>query len=163
MIRSVIYRDATENDIPFMKEMLIESCIASDVTSINVENLHEHPDTEINIKGWDGEKEPGIVAETESGEPVGAVWLRNLPELGHSVNEYLPEIVIAVSSKFRQRGIAGDLMNELYIRCLERGIKHILLGVHSKNIVAINLYKKQGWKEDGTFNDYIMMSKQLEK
>lgn len=34
MIRSVIYRDATENDIPFMKEMLVESCIASGVTSI---------------------------------------------------------------------------------------------------------------------------------
>lgn len=37
------YRDASEKDIPFMKEMLVESCFASGVTSISVDNLHEHP------------------------------------------------------------------------------------------------------------------------
>lgn len=38
---------------------------------------------------------------------------------------------------------------------------HISLGVHSTNIKAINLYKKQGWKQDGSFNEYIMMSKRI--
>lgn len=160
--REITYREATENDIPFMKEMLIECCVASGVASIRVDNLHEHPDTEINIKGWDCETEPGIIAETESGEAVGAAWLRNLPELGHSVEEYLPEITIAVSSKHRQKGIAGKLMSELYRKCLDKGIVHISLGVHSDNLPAINLYNKQGWKQDGVFKDYIMMSKQIE-
>lgn len=157
----ILYRGANINDIPFMKEMLIECCLASDVTSITVDNLHEYPDTEINIEGWDCEAEPGIIAETESGEPVGAVWLRNLPELGHSVDEYLPEIAVAVSSAYRQKGIAGRLMNELYRKCFEKGIRRISLGVHSGNLPAINLYKKQGWKQDGIFNEYTMMSRQI--
>ena len=158
----IIYRKANEKDIPFMKEMLIEACLASGVTSITVDNLHLYPDTEINIKGWDFKAEPGIIAETEYSKPIGAVWLKKLPELGHSVNEYLPEITIAVSPAYRQQGIADNLMNALYKNCIEKGITHISLGVHSKNIPAIGLYKKQGWKQDGTFKDYIMMSKQIE-
>lgn len=156
-----LYRGANINDLPFMKEMLIECCFASDVTSITIDNLHEYPDTEINIKGWNFETEPGIIAETQFGESVGAVWLRNLPELGHSVNEYLPEITIAVSASYRGKGIAGNLMNELYKKCSEKGIGCISLGVHSKNLPAISLYKKQGWLPNGTFKDYIMMSKRI--
>lgn len=157
----MIYREANENDIPFMRTMLIESCLASDVEAISVDNLYEYPETEINIKGWNFRTEPGMIAETEASEPVGAVWLRNLPELGHSVNEYLPEITIAVSPLYRQKGIAGNLLQEFYKKCSEKGIMCISLGVHSKNIPAINLYKKQGWKEEGTFKEYIMMSKQV--
>lgn len=157
----IIYREANKSDIPFMKEMLIESCLASGVTSITVDNLHEYPDTEINIKGWNSKTEPGIIAEAVSGKSVGAVWLRNLPELGHSVREYLPEITIAVSSLYRQKGVAGNLMNELYKKCLEKNIIRISLGVYFENLPAINLYKKQGWRQDGTFKDYIMMSKQI--
>lgn len=159
----IIYRTATESDIPFMKEMLIESCLASGVTEISVDNLHEYPDTEINIKGWNCETEPGVIAETQSGESVGAAWLRNLPELGHSAGEYLPEIAIAVSSEHRRKGVAECLMNELYRKCFEQGILRISLGVHSCNLPAINLYKKQGWKQDGVFKEYIMMSRQTGK
>lgn len=160
-LEKIIYRIANENDIPFMKEMLIESCLASGVTSIRVDNLHEHPDTNINIEGWNCETEPGVIAETESKISIGAVWLRNLPELGHSVGEYLPEITIAVSSGYRKKGVAGHLLNELYLKCIEKGILRISLGVHCDNLPAINLYKKQGWRQDGTFRDYIMMSRQI--
>lgn len=157
----IIYRTANENDISFLKEMLIESCMASGVTTISVDNLHEHPDTEINIKGWNCQIEPGVIAETPSGEAIGAAWLRNLPELGHSVGEYLPEIAIAVSSEHRRKGVAECLMNELYRKCFEQGIRRIALGVHCDNLPAIRLYEKQGWKQDGVFKEYIMMSKNL--
>lgn len=159
--KTIVYREATKEDIPFMKEMLIEACRASGVTSITIDNLHKYRDTEINIEGWDCKVEPGVIAIKECGEPVGAIWLRNLPELGHSVNGYLPEITIAVSFNYRQQGIAGNLLRIFYQKCVEKGIFRISLGVHSENIPAINLYKKQGWQQDGTFKDYIMMSKQI--
>lgn len=159
----ITYRPATENDIPFMKEMLIASCVASGVKSITVDNLHEHPDTEINIKGWNCQTEPGVIAQTETGESVGAAWLRNLPELGHSVGEYLPEIAIAVSPDHRRKGVAERLMNELYRKCFEQGILRIALGVHCDNLPAIRLYEKQGWKQDGVFKEYVMMSKNLSR
>lgn len=159
----ITYRAANENDIPFMKEMLIESCVASGVTEITVDNLHEHPDTEINIKGWNCQTEPGVIAQTETGESVGAAWLRNLPELGHSVGEYLPEIAIAVSPDHRRKGVAENLMNELYRKCFEQGILRIALGVHCDNLPAIRLYEKQGWTQDGVFKEHIMMSKNFSR
>lgn len=156
----ITYRKATASDIPFMTSMLLESCIASGVF-IEPDKLHEFPDTEIYVKGWSEEKEFGIIAETESGELVGATWIRNLPGLGHSVNEQLPEITIAVVSQYRKKGIASELMNRLYKLSVKYGISKLSLGVHRDNLPAINLYKKQGWIKDGTFQDYIMMSRKI--
>lgn len=152
----IVYREATMNDIPFMREMLIQACIGSGETAITVDNLHEYPETEININGWDIDTEPGFIAETERGESTGAVWLRNLPELGHAD---FPEVTIAVSIPYRKQGIASNLMNQLYRKCAEKGIKYISLGVHRENHPALLLYKKHGWTQNGTFKEYIMMSK----
>ena len=163
LTEKITYRVAGENDISFMKEMLIECCQASGVMSIRVDNLHEHPETNINIEGWNREIEPGVIAETESKISVGAAWLRNLPELGHATGEYLPEITIAVSSGYRHAGVAGHLLEELYLACRQKGIPRISLGVHSDNLPAINLYRKQGWRQDGVFRDYIMMSRQTDE
>lgn len=160
---NIKYRDANDDDISFMKDMLIEACFASGVESINVDNLSEYPETEINIKGWNPDVEPGIIAETELGIPVGAVWLRYLPELEHFVDEeILPEITIAVTPLYRRKGVARNLMHELYRKCAENNIMRIRLGVHNRNVPALGLYQKEGWMKDGSFKDYIMMSKRIE-
>ncbi|MDU1905186.1 MAG: GNAT family N-acetyltransferase [Dysgonomonas sp.] len=157
----ITYRKAKVSDIPFMTSMLLESCIASGVF-IEPDKLHEFPETEIYIKGWSEETEFGIIAETESGESVGATWIRNLPGLGHSVNEQLPEITIAVSSLYRKKGIASELMNRLYKLSVEYAITKLSLGVHRDNLPALKLYEKQGWIKDGIFKDYIMMSRKTD-
>ncbi len=156
----ITYRKAIISDIPFMTSMLLDSCIASGVF-IEPDKLHEFPDAEIYIKGWPEEKEFGIIAETESGELVGATWIRNLPGLGHSVHEQLPEITIAVASQYRKKGIASELMSRLYETSVEYGVPKLSLGVHRDNLPAIKLYKKQGWGTDGNFQDYIMMSREV--
>lgn len=153
----ISYRKAIADDIPFMTLMLLESCNASGVF-IAPNMLHEFPETEMYIKGWLPETELGIIAESESGEPVGATWIRNLSGTGHSVNEPLPEMTIAVVAQYREMGIASELMNKLYELCAKNSIPKLSLGVQRDNIPAIKLYEKQGWIKDGEFHDYIMMS-----
>lgn len=154
----ITYRKAIVDDIPFLTVMLLECCAASGVFIIP-DKLHEYPDTELYTKGWLPEKEPGVIAETESGEPVGAAWVRNLPDAGHSVNEPLPELTIAVAAPFREMGIASGLLNKLYELSASNSIPKLSLGVQRENIPAIRLYEKQGWAKDGEFRDYVMMSR----
>lgn len=156
----ITYRKAIANDVPFMTSMLLEACVASGVF-IDPDKLHEFPETELYIKGWLPETEVGVIAETESGEPIGAVWVRNLPHAGHSVNEPLPEITISVVTQYRRKGIANELMNKLYELSAEYNVPKLSLGVQRDNIPAIKLYEKQGWTKDGEFHDYIMMSREM--
>lgn len=153
----IIYRRAVVGDVPFMTWMLLEACRASGVF-IHPEKLHEFPETEIYIKGWSPEREFGVIAETESHESVGAVWIRFLPGAGYSVNEPLPEITIAVAPPYRRMGIASELMSQLYELSAKYQVSKLSLGVQCDNDSAIKLYEKQGWVKDGLFRDYIMMS-----
>jgi len=157
---AIVIREADLSDIPFMTSMLLEACASSGV-HIERECLHQFPETEAYIKGWSPEKEIGLIAETENGIPVGAVWIRYVPELGHNIQEPLPEITIAIRTDYRRKGIAGRLMGTLYEKALQKGISKLSLGVHKDNSPAINLYKKQGWKEDSHFKEYIMMNRRL--
>lgn len=156
----ITYRKATVGDIPFMTAMLLDCCVASGVF-IDPDKLHEFPETEGYVKGWLPETEPGAIAENELGEPVGAAWVRSLPDAGHSVNEPLPEVTIAVAQRYRGRGIASQLMQELCAFCAQCGVPKLSLGVQCDNLPALKLYEKQGWVKDGDFRDYIMMSRQV--
>ena len=91
------------------------------------------------------------------GIPVGAAWVRNVPELNHYINYPTPELAIAILPEYRKMGIGEDLMNNLYKVCNASGINEISLGVHKDNLPAIRLYQKQGWIKEGDFHDYIMM------
>lgn len=159
-INEVIYREAVESDLSFMKQMLLEACKASGVF-IEPDKLKDFPDTEMYIKDWPREKELGIVAETKSGEYIGVTWIRNLPQSGHSIHEPLPEITIAVVPQYRKMGIANNLMKQLYEVSAKQHIPKLSLGVHQANIPAIRLYEKQGWSKDGEFHEYVMMSRNV--
>ena len=54
---------------------------------------------------------------------------------------------IAVSDKFRKKGIGGKLLEEFTNECRLRNGEKIFLEVRSRNIPAISLYKKAGFEE----------------
>lgn len=76
---------------------------------------------------------------------------------------------IAVSSKYRNKGIATQLVNELFKYCKEHETTYVMLEVRISNIPAQKLYTKLGFKDevlrknyyrnpDGTREDAIVMS-----
>lgn len=61
---------------------------------------------------------------------------------------------IAVSSEYRNLGIATDLIEKLFEICIKRHLLSITLEVREGNIPAVNLYKKLGFKEVGLRKNY---------
>ncbi len=155
---NIKYRKATICDVPFMSEILVDAAAASGV-DIAAIHLPDHPDTYQYVEGFPNASDVGVIAETTDGKPVGAAWVRMLPNDAHAVNQPLPELTMGVLPEFRRIGIGQRLMEELYKAASVMNIPVISLGVHKDNLPAINLYKKQGWVEDGSFKEYIMMSR----
>lgn len=158
-LRAVKFRKATKHDVGFLSEIIISAALASEVI-LQGKDLSLYPGAYQYIDGFPREKDVGLIAETSEGTVVGAAWLRLLPNDAHAIHEHLPELTMGVIAKYQGMGIGESLMKELYKAAFAEGISQIALGVHKNNIPAINLYKKQNWIEDGTFNEYIMMSRQ---
>lgn len=55
---------------------------------------------------------------------------------------------IAVHPEIRRRQLATAMMDEIYNECYAKKVKTITLEVRKSNQIAINFYKKQGFKED---------------
>lgn len=79
--------------------------------------------------------------------------------------------VVGIRKKYRSKGIGRKLFEELFIWAYENNIKRLELTVACNNIIAINLYKKVGFKveglkkraifKDGLYYDEYYMSKLL--
>lgn len=157
-INRIVYRKATEHDVPFMTGILVEAAAESGV-HISADELPVHPDTYQYIEKFPEGLDIGIIAETTEGLPVGAAWIRMLPDNAHTINQPMPELTMGVTSEYRRMGLGERLLEELYNAASEMNITEISLGVHKENLPAISLYKKQGWIKDGSFKEYIMMSR----
>ena len=76
---------------------------------------------------------------------------------------------IAVTSNYRNKGIANNLIHSLIKVCLDLNCYLINLEVRASNVKAQNLYKKNGFLVDGlrkgyyedTKEDAILMTKNL--
>lgn len=158
----VNFRKATKSDIGFLSRILVNAAVASGV-KIQIVDLPVHPDTYQYVAGFPKGTDTGIVAETNEGVLVGAAWVRLLPTAAHAINELLPELTMGVIPEYQHMGIGKQLMEELYKAVLSFGVAKISLGVHKDNIPAISLYKQQNWLEDGYYNEYIMMSKEMDR
>lgn len=154
-------REAKASDRSFMTLMLLEAAQAS-FNTIDIQDLPNHPDTEMYITEWPQKGEIGFIAEWE-GKPIGAAWLRIFPNPVHLANCVSPELTISICSTHRRKGVASLLLNKLYESASKAGIKEIILGVHSKNDSAMALYVKHNWYAVGEVNEgeYIIMKHDL--
>lgn len=157
---AIIFRKATKGDIHFLSYILISAAKASGV-SMRTEDLPDHPDTYQYVEGFPRGTDTGIVAETKDGILVGAAWVRLLPTAAHAIHEPLPELTMGVIPEYQRIGIGKQLLEALYRELAASSISKISLGVHKDNNPAISLYKQQNWIEDGYFQEYIMMSKEI--
>lgn len=158
---NLIVRAATAADIGFLSEMLVAAAAASGV-DVPLDRLSAYPQTYSYVERFPSGSDVGIIAHTVDGRPVGAAWVRMLPTDAHAINEPLPELTMGVIPEYRRRGVGERLLTELYRAAAAKGIAKIALGVHTENLPAINLYHKQGWIQDGMFQEYLMMSRENE-
>ncbi len=81
-----------------------------------------------------------ILMALYNGEPAGTVGLKK-------INDALFEFTkMAVSENFRKKGIGEALSYASFKRAAQLGAKDILLYSNTKNVAAIKLYEKLGFK-----------------
>jgi GNAT superfamily N-acetyltransferase len=105
------------------------------------------PDTAHYVAGWPRDTDLGVIAEAD-GQPVGAAWIRFLPETdpGYGfVAPDVPELTIGVSAGWRRRGVGRALLRAIADQARARGIRRISLSVERKNH-AQRLYLSEGYR-----------------
>jgi GNAT superfamily N-acetyltransferase len=142
-------RAATEDDISFLTDMLVEAMNwrPEPEHRFSRQRVMTDPKLAHYVAGWPGPRDLGVVAESE-GQPVGAVWLRFLPEddagFGFVAPE-VPELTIGVVAAWRGRGVGRALLRAIAKEAGSAGIRRISLSVERENY-AHRLYQDEGYR-----------------
>jgi ribosomal protein S18 acetylase RimI-like enzyme len=146
-------RSLTPDDEPFLWEMLYHALYVPPNSPALPPQVIQQPEISRYVEGWGRSGDEGAMA-LYSNEAIGAVWLRLLtgsqPGFGY-VDDFTPELSIAVLPQYRGQGIGSQLLTYL----LERARWHfqaVSLSVSAYN-PAKHLYERLGFevaRESGT-------------
>jgi [ribosomal protein S18]-alanine N-acetyltransferase len=72
----------------------------------------------------------------------------------HIIFDEAELLTICVKSEYSREGIGSFIIKTIFEKCKSANVKKIFLEVRSENLTAINLYKKNGFKEIGIRKNY---------
>ncbi len=157
-------RKATAADEPFLWEMLYQSIYVPVGGKEPERSLLKEPVFAHYLLDW-GEKkgDDGLIAvDDRRNQPIGAAWLRLLPEEDPGwgfVDAETPELGIALLPDYRGQGIGTALLTELLSLATSR-YKAISLSVDPCN-PAMRLYQRLGFEVVGASGTSLTMCKVL--
>jgi ribosomal protein S18 acetylase RimI-like enzyme len=141
-------RPADLDDIPFLREMLVEAAYwRPGQERPSLEEGLARPDLVYLLADWGREGDTAVIAVTEDDEPVGAAWYRFWWDEKHSygyIAPEIPELAIAIKAGFRGLGIGSQLMTALLKAATTQGIKKVSLSVEMDN-PAVSFYQQHGF------------------
>jgi ribosomal protein S18 acetylase RimI-like enzyme len=156
-------RSFTAGDQQLLWEVLFHSLYVPAGGTPFERGILDEPAISIYAKDWGRETDLGLLAVSEAGQPLGAVWMRLLAgdEKGFGyVDDQTPELGMAVFPGNRGRGIGTDLLNRLLLLAAVSH-KQISLSV-SKNNPARHLYGRFGFKTVANDETSLVMLKRFE-
>ncbi len=142
----IIYRLSIATDTPALWEMLTYAARMPDDVAANIAAAQADPFLQKYVAGWGRAGDLGVLAVDESGETVGAAWVRLLEHNFHARNyavENIPELVLGVRPALRGQGIGTALMEALIAAC-HGHYPVIVLSVRLVN-PAVRLYERLGF------------------
>jgi len=155
---AVRVRPAGPADGDFLAEMLVAAFFwRSDSPQGDVQSVLGRPEVAHYVRGWPRVGDLGVVAE--DGPPVGAAWLRLLPEHDRGygfVDAETPELSIGVVPTHRGRGIGSLLLVALVGSAREQRHEALSLSVEPDN-PARRLYERCGFQVVGTVDGSLTM------
>ena len=150
-------RPGTPTDLPFMVHVLRHA--AGGISGpLSVEECRTNPAIAHYIDGWTPDQIGLICLVGDT--PIGAAWIRNLPvtDPGYGfVAPGIPELVIAVSPRYRGQGNGGYLLASLLDACRVQGIRSVSLSVDAGNEVAVAMYRRAGFIQVSDDHDHPRM------
>jgi ribosomal protein S18 acetylase RimI-like enzyme len=137
-------RDATADDIPFLRRMQWEALLASPrlVAAIGLDNLRQIEERVWSV--WLAPDESAFVAEDAQGHPLGALILRVQEHDGSRVVGH--RLAMAVEAAARRRGIGRHLLEHAKRYSQAAGADYLLLQVDPSNDPALQAYLATGFQ-----------------
>jgi len=155
---AVRVRPAGPVDGDFLAEMLVAAAFwRPDGPIGDIQSVLARPELAHYVTGWPRPGDMGMVAE--DGPPVGAAWLRLLPEQdpGYGfVDDETPELSIGVVPRHRGRGIGSLLLEALIEAARAQRYPALSLSVEPDN-PARRLYERHGFQVIGTVKGSLTM------
>ena len=146
-----IIRMATQDDEPFLWEMLYFAAHMDEDGEISPEAAKQNPDLEKYVNGWGRETDVGCIAlEPHSNQRVGAAWIRLLianEKTTSYVDDVTPELAIAVLPEYLGCGV-GTLMLQHLLEAAKQRYPRVVLSVRATN-PAKRLYERMGFLVTG--------------
>ncbi|MFC2106089.1 GNAT family N-acetyltransferase [Candidatus Bipolaricaulota bacterium] len=162
---TVLLREGQHADIPFLRKMLYEAVFWR--ASANKPSFEEglaYPDVSNALADWGERDGDAAVVATMDSSPVGAAWYRFWTHSNFTngyIEEITPVLAIAVHSDYRHQGIGRRMIEWLIDRASKDAIQQISLSV-SKDNVALELYRQQGFLEVADKGDAYLMVRKIE-
>jgi len=144
-------RPINENDEIFLWDMLFEITYSLEVNRKPSKQIFlKRQDIYKYVKGFGLESSDiGFVAESDEGRSIGAAWYRlykaDNKGFGY-IDDNTPEISIAVSEEYRNKGVGKELLEALLENAKKKGVSALSLNVDSRNTAAVHLFEALGFK-----------------
>jgi ribosomal protein S18 acetylase RimI-like enzyme len=144
LTRPITVREATLEDIPFMRKMIWEAILASPIflAQVGVEKLQQLEDEY--WSAWRDRSDPAFVAIDASGQKLGAISVKP-NDKGKPVSGW--RIGIGVEAHARGQRVGQYLLERVIAFAKENGARYVNLFVDSTNTPAITLYRRVGFVE----------------
>ena len=150
----------------FLLEMLYESIFIDESKKPPLNELLYSSDMLKYHTNWGRAGDRALLAVNSEGERIGAVWFRLLQEAERGygyVDDYTPELGLAVNKAGRGQGVGRSLMLAILKQAKEDGYHRLSLSVDPNNTEAVNLYKSLGFVEVGIEGTSITMVTELDE
>ena len=158
-----IIRSIEATDQPFLWEMLYQALFIPPNSTPLPKEIIFQPELAKYVQNWGVDGDRGLIAVLEDRQTlVGAVWLRmfksNYPGYGY-IDDFTPELSIAVLSKYRGQGVGTELLTKLF-SLIRNQYSAVSLSV-SQNNPAFRLYCRFGFKVVTRQNNSLIMKKEF--
>jgi GNAT superfamily N-acetyltransferase len=140
-------RNARAADGTFLADMVVEAANWRPGVARPRHEVVASPEYQRYLAGWMRPGDAGVVAETATGEPIGAAWYRMLPRSDPGfgwVGTGVPELIIGVRPLWRAHGVGRRLLQELCDVARAAGYARVSLSVERGNFAA-TLYRSEGF------------------
>ncbi|APT91595.1 acetyltransferase [Corynebacterium phocae] len=156
---SIQLRATSESDRTYIARLNFLTEVFGDETAPTGDNFGK--DSVYYMEQWTPENN-GFIA-WDGYVPAGGVWLRQGTADNHGwghVSEDIPELAIAVESRYEGQGLGGALLDAATELARSKGAPGISLCVNKKNARAHELYKRIGFEEvNETDRFHILMKR----
>ena len=131
------FADATENDLPFLREIAA---------------LFKHGPDALSVKDWKAPGDVGIIGLGEDGHRLGAAWYRRQRVLGAypglSPLRTTGEVFIGVLDREQRRGFGTELLEKLMeLARADRSLNALVATISAQQEGSIKLFRREGFSK----------------